>query len=106
VYRWPRFLLRILRTQPSSTMRFQLKISEGDDRAQYYAYLTEVSSASYASTWCIRLWAVSKEIEGWIDRVCSAKVFRDPENGDPVIIELEDMYLWAMKGEVQRISLR
>lgn len=102
-FRWPRVLLGILRSQPSSPMRFQLKIKEGKDSSQYYAYLTESSSARDASTWCIGLWAVSQEIEGWLDRVCSAKVYRDPKTGNPAVIELEDMYLWAMRGDVKRI---
>jgi hypothetical protein len=103
VYRWPRVLLRILRTQPSLPMRFQLKVKEEGDRTQYYAYLTEPSSINNPSTWCIRLWAVSIEIEGWLGRVCSARVYRDPKTGNPAVIELEDMYLWAMKGEAKRI---
>ncbi len=101
-FRWPRVLLGILRSQPSSPMRFQLKIKEGKDSTQYYAYLTESSFAKDGSTWCIGLWAVSQEIDRWLDRVCSAKVYRDPKTGDPAVIELEDMYLWAMKGDVQR----
>jgi hypothetical protein len=103
VYRWPRVLLRIVRTQPSSPMRFQLKAKEEGDRTQYNAYLTEPSSTNDPSTWCIRLWAVSSEIEGWLERVCSARVYLDPKTGIPAVIELEDMYLWAMKGEAKRI---
>jgi hypothetical protein len=103
VYRWPRVLLRILCTQPSSPMRFQLKAKKEGDRTQYYAYLTEPTSTSDPSTWRIRLWAVSSEIEGWLERVCSVRVYRDPKTNIPAVIELEDMYLWAMKGEAKRI---
>jgi len=103
VYRWPRVLLRILRTQPGCPMRVRLKYKEDRKETYYCAYLTEISSESDASTWRIGLWAVSDQIESWLDRFFSAKVYRDPKTGDPVIIELEDMYLWAMKGEVKRI---
>ena len=106
VYRWPRILLRILRTQPSSPMRFQLKAKKEGDRTQYYAHLTEPSSTSEPSTWFIRLWAVSIGIEGWLGRVYSARVYRNPKTGNTAVIELEDMYLWAMKGEAKRISIR
>lgn len=103
-YRWPRVLLRILRTQPSSTMRLQLKTKEDNDSTEYVAYLTEISSADDASTWRVRLWAVSEEAERWLDRVCSVKVYRDPKTGKPAVIELEDTYLWAMKEGVERIK--
>jgi hypothetical protein len=102
-YRWPRVLLRTLKTQPYCTMRFRLKKKGDRENTQYYAYLTEVSTVSNVSTWRIGLWAVHSEIEGWLDRVCSAKVYRDPKTGDPAVIELEDMYLWAMNGDVKRI---
>jgi hypothetical protein len=102
-YRWPRILLRILHTQPSSPMRFQLKYKQGNGNSQYYAYLTEPSPGSHTPTWCIGLWAVSREIDKWLDRVCSAKVYRDPKTGTPAIIELEDMYLWAMKGDAKQV---
>ena len=103
-YRWPRVLLRILRTQPSSRMRLQLKAKEDNDSTQYVAYLTDVSSTSEASTWRMKLWSVSAEAEGWLDRVCSVKVYRDPKTGDPAVVELEDTYLWAMKGGVERLK--
>ena len=102
-YRWPRVLLRILRTQPCSRMRLQLKAKEDIDSTQYIAYLTEISSANNNS-WRVQLWAVSAEAEGWLDRVCSVKVYRDPKTGNPAVIELEDTYLWAMKGGVERIK--
>jgi hypothetical protein len=102
-YRWPRGLLRILRTQPSTPMRLQLKVKEEHGGIQHYAYLNETSDHSEASAWRIRLWAVSSEAEGWLDRVCSVKVYRDPKTGDPAILELEDTYLWAMNGGVERL---
>jgi hypothetical protein len=102
-FHWPRVLLRILKTQPYCTMRVQLKKKEDRESTQYYAYLTDVSTVGEASTWRIGLWGVHSEIEGWLDRVCSAKVYRDPKTGDPTVVELEDMYLWAIKGEVKRI---
>jgi hypothetical protein len=103
VYRWPRSLLRILRTQPYTSMRFQLKVKEEGDRTQYYAYLVEPSSANDSVTWKIRLWATSNEVENWLGRICSAKVYRDPKTGFPAVIELENIYLWAMKGEAKQI---
>lgn len=102
-YRWPRILLRVLRTQPSTPIRLQLKVKDEFDQTKCYAYLTETSSGSEASTWRIRLWAVSREAERWVDRACSAKVYRDPKTGNPIVIELEDTYLWAMKGDVKQI---
>jgi len=105
-YRWPRTLLRILRTQPSSPMRFQLEVTKESDHTQYYAYLSEPYPVGNTTSWRIGLWAVSSGIELWLNRVCSARVYRDPETNDPAVIELEDMVLWAMKGDVQPIPSR
>jgi len=99
-YRWPRRLLRVLRTERAKSMRLQVEVEEGSDSTQYYALVSDDSLPSKRKVWRVGLWAPSDGTRDLAGRELSAMVYFDPQTGNPAVIEHGDGYLWAMKGAV------
>ena len=99
-YRWPRRLLRVLRTERAKSMRLQVEVEESSDSTQYYALVSDDSLPSKRKGWRVGLWAPSDGTRDLASRELSAMVYFDPQTGNPAVIEHGDGYLWAMKGAV------
>ena len=99
-YRWPRRLLRVLRTGPAKSMRLQVEVEKSSDSTQYYALVSDDSLPSKRKGWRVGLWAPSDGTRDLASRELTATVYFDPQTGHPAVIEHGDGYLWAMKGAV------
>src|SRR4030042_3356467 len=50
-YRWPRRLLRVLRTERAKSMRLQVEVEDSSDSTQYYALVSGDSVPSKGKGW-------------------------------------------------------
>lgn len=99
-YRWPRHLLHVLSTQLAKPMRLQIEVEESSDHTQYYACLSDDTAGANPKGWRVGLWAPIPEIRDLIGHELNTTVYIDPQTAEPVVIELANAYLWAMKGAV------
>ena len=99
-YRWPRRLLRVLRTERAKSMCLQVEVEDSSDSTQYYALVSGDSVPSKGKGWRVDLWALSGDTRELVGRELIAMVYLDPQSGHPAVIEHGDGYLWAMKGAV------
>jgi hypothetical protein len=99
-YRWPRRLLRVLRTQIAKPMLLQVEVDDSSDSTQYYALITDDSVRSNPRGWRVGLWAPSGKTREQVGHELTAMVYLDPQTARPAVIEYADGYLWAMKGAV------
>ena len=53
-YRWPRRLLRVLRTGPAKSMRLQVEVERSSDSTQYFALVSDDSLPSKRKGWRVR----------------------------------------------------
>jgi hypothetical protein len=103
-FRWPRHLLRILKTGQTRPMRLRVGVEHGSESTQYYALLSDVSHSPDSPRWRIGLWAPSDGTRALVGQDLVTTVYVDPDTGQPTVVEYSAGYLWAMKGAIAALQ--
>ncbi len=96
--RWKNELIRVYKREIPNRMQVKIEVEESSDSTDYFAAIRELEPDAPVS-WRVQLFVSPDEIpDKLMNNFCNARVYFDPNQERPMLIQTEYGIFWTMGG--------